>query len=108
MSAVGQREILTQRRVIAFFRDALGYAYLGDWQDRPDNRNIEPALLTDWLKRQGHNDGIITKVLRELEQGRLHSAAARHSTTPTVRSTTCSATGSRSGRILASSTLPSG
>ena len=29
MSTVGQREILTQRRVIAFFRDVLGYAYLG-------------------------------------------------------------------------------
>ena len=66
MSTVGQREILTQQRVIAFFQDALGYAYLGDWQDRPDNRNIEPDLLTDWLKRQGHHDSIITKVLREL------------------------------------------
>ena len=66
MSAVGQREILTQRRVVAFFQDALGYTYLGDWQDRPNNRNIEPDLLTGWLKRQGHPDGIITKVLREL------------------------------------------
>ena len=70
MSTVGQRERLTQQRVIAFCQDALGYAYLGDWQDRPNNRNIEPDLLTDWLKRQGHHDGIITKVLRELNQGR--------------------------------------
>ena len=68
MSTVGQREILTQRRVIAFFRDTLGYAYLGDWQDRPNNRNIEPALLTDRLKRQGHDNGIIAKVLRELDK----------------------------------------
>ena len=68
MSTVGQREILTQQRVIAFFQDALGYTYLGDWQDRSDNRNIEPALLTDWLKRQGHHDGIIAKVLHELNQ----------------------------------------
>ena len=68
MNTVGQREILTQQRVIAFFCDALGYAYLGDWQDRPDNRNIEPALLTNWLKRQGHHDGIAPKVLRELNQ----------------------------------------
>ena len=68
MSTVGQREILTQQRVIAFFRDALGYAYLSDWKDRPNNGNIEPALLTDWLKRQGHHDGIITKVLRELDK----------------------------------------
>ena len=68
MSTVGQREIRTQRRVIVFFRDALGYIYLGDWQDRPDNRNIEPDLLTDWLKRQGHDDGITTKVRRELDK----------------------------------------
>ena len=41
MSKVGQREILTQKRVIAFFKDALGYAYLGNWQDRDNNRNLE-------------------------------------------------------------------
>ncbi len=68
MSTVGQREIFTQQRVVAFFRDALGYAYLGDWQDRPNNRNIDPDLLTDWLKRQGHHDGIITEVLHELNK----------------------------------------
>ncbi len=39
MSTVGQRKILTQRRVVAFFQDALGFAYLGHWQDRPDNSN---------------------------------------------------------------------
>ena len=66
MSNVGQREILTQQRVVAFFRDALGYAYLGHWQDRPDNGNVEEAQLTDWLKRQDHSDKIIGKVLHEL------------------------------------------
>ena len=68
MSTVGQREILTQRRVVAFFQDALGFAYLGHWQDRPDNSNVEEARLTDWLKRQGHNDKIITKAIRELSK----------------------------------------
>ncbi len=29
-STVGQREIRTQRRVIDFFHDALGYEYLGN------------------------------------------------------------------------------
>jgi len=66
MSNVGQREILTQQRVVAFFRDALGYAYLGHWQDRPDNGNVEEAQLTDWLARQGHSDKITAKVLFEL------------------------------------------
>ena len=68
MSTVGQREILTQRRVVAFFQDALGFAYLGHWQDRPDNSNIEDALLVNWLKRQGHDDKIITKAIRELSK----------------------------------------
>lgn len=49
MSNVGQRETRTQQRMIAFFQNVLGYAYLGHWQDRPDNNNVEQALLTDWL-----------------------------------------------------------
>ena len=68
VNRVGQREIHTQRRVAAFFRDALGYSCLGDWRDRPDNRNIEPGLLRDWLARQGHPSGVIDKALRELHQ----------------------------------------
>ena len=48
MTAVGEREIRTQRRVVGFFQGALGYDYL-DWQDRPDNRNVEEELLEDWL-----------------------------------------------------------
>ena len=66
MSTVGEREIRTQRRVVAFFQAALGYAYLGDWKDRAGNSNIEKTLLTDWLTRQGHGNRIIAKVLFEL------------------------------------------
>ena len=68
MSAVGQREFQTQRRVVAFFQNALGYKYLGHWKDRPDNRNVERELVADWLKRQGHSDKIIDKVLFELNK----------------------------------------
>ena len=68
MSKVGQREIQTQRRVVAFFQDALGYKYLGHWQDRSGNRNVEREHITDWLKCQGHSDKIIDKVLFELNK----------------------------------------
>ena len=68
MSAVGQREIQTQRRVIAFFQDALGYRYLGRWQDRSGNSNVERKLVADWLKRRGHSDKIIDKALFELNK----------------------------------------
>ena len=66
MSTVGEIEIRTQERVVTFFRDVLGYTYLGHWKERPDNSNIEKELLTDWLSGRGHDDGIITKVLYEL------------------------------------------
>ena len=91
MSKVGQREIQTQRRVVAFFQNALGYKYLGHWQDRSGNRNVEREHTTDWLKRQGHSDKIIDKVLFELNKA-AGSAVARRSTTPTARSMACSAT----------------
>ena len=68
MSLVGQREIHTQRRVVGFFRDALGYACLGDWTSRPGNANVEETLLTDFLERQGHDDRIIGKALHELRR----------------------------------------
>ena len=66
MSTVGQREVKSQERVIAFFRDTLGYAYLGHWKYRGGNSNIEEALLTKWLRRQGSSDKIIGRVLFEL------------------------------------------
>lgn len=68
MTTVGRREIHTQRGVIAFFQRALGYAYLGNWKDRPDNRNVESAALTAWLTRQGHNEKLIERVVRELDR----------------------------------------
>lgn len=46
MSNVGQIERNTQDRVVALFREILGYCYLGDWTDRHDNRTAEEALLT--------------------------------------------------------------
>jgi len=68
MSAVGQRERQTQQQVLRFFQDGLGYRYLGDWKDRAGNRNIEEDLLRDWLARQSHEERVINRALRELDQ----------------------------------------
>jgi type I restriction enzyme R subunit len=68
VSTVGQREILSQQRVIAFFKDALDYAYLGHWKDREGNSNVEEAELTKWLKRKAHSDKVIAKTLFELNK----------------------------------------
>lgn len=66
MTHIGQKEILTQKQVIRFFHNQLGYDYLGNWKDRDGNSNIEKGYLTDWLKRHEHGDKIIGKVLHEL------------------------------------------
>lgn len=66
MSDIGQTERATQNRVITLFRDELGYDYLGNWQDRPNNSNIEDSHLTDYLTKQGYNPAQIAKTLYEL------------------------------------------
>ena len=68
MSLVGQIEKRTQARVVKLFRDKLGYHYLGNWIDRENNRNIEAKLLRAFLKKQGHDESLITKVLYQLEK----------------------------------------
>lgn len=45
MSNVGQRERLTQDRVVKFFREELDYDYLGDWQDREGNRILKQCIF---------------------------------------------------------------
>src|SRR5665213_745273 len=58
---VGQIERRTQERVVALFRDQLGYRYLGNWAHREGNACIEPELLGTWLRKQGHADAVIAR-----------------------------------------------
>ena len=67
MSQVGQRERITQNRVVHFFQQQLGYRYLGDWQDRNDNKNIEHDILIAWLKKRGISDTLINRTMRQLD-----------------------------------------
>ncbi|CBJ79170.1 Type I site-specific deoxyribonuclease HsdR [Xenorhabdus bovienii str. Jollieti] len=65
MSTVGQRERVTQDRIVKFFQTELGYRYLGNLQDR-DNKNIDVDILTAWLKKRGISGTLIGRVLRQL------------------------------------------
>ena len=67
MSTIGQIEKKTQRRVVKLFRETLRYDYLGDRTDQ-DNRNIEPELLSAWLKKRRVADEWITRALHQLEK----------------------------------------
>ncbi|MES1243393.1 MAG: HsdR family type I site-specific deoxyribonuclease, partial [Acidobacteriota bacterium] len=66
MSRVGQPERATQDRVIALFRDELGYRYLGDWTDRDANSNVEEGPLSAWLTRSGYTPAQISAALYKL------------------------------------------
>jgi len=66
MSTLGQIERATQNRIIALFRDELGYRYLGDWSDRAGNSNIEEKLLADWLATRGYTPQQISIALHKL------------------------------------------
>jgi len=66
MSVVGQRERITQDRVVRFFRDRLGYEYLGNWKDRT-NGNIEEELLRNFLRKRDYSDSLINRAIHALE-----------------------------------------
>ena len=79
MSSVGKPEIVTQKRLIDIFNDpeGLGYDYLGDWQKRDGNSNVEKEILSNWLASQGHSAGIINKVLTKLDKEKSISGATQ-------------------------------
>lgn len=64
--SVGQREKVTQQRIIKLFVQELGYTYLGDFTDR-QNSNIEEEFLMKYLIRQGYSLPLIHRALKELK-----------------------------------------
>lgn len=68
MSNVGQPERFSQNRIVKLFQDELDYIYLGDWQDREGNSNIEEELLIRSLQKRGYKDKLIAKAIRELKR----------------------------------------
>lgn len=65
---VGQIERKTQNRVVSLFKDKLNYDYLGNWEEREENSNIEEEYLQAFLKRSGHSAALISKATKELKK----------------------------------------
>lgn len=67
MSSVGQIERLTQNRIVKLFREQLGYDYLGNWEERTINSNIEETLLKKYLTKAGYSDELSKRAIYHLQ-----------------------------------------
>ena len=67
MSNVGQIERLAQDRVVELLRDGLDYEYLGNWEYRDGNSNVEVQLLELNLERRGYGVVHIGKAVERLK-----------------------------------------
>ena len=65
--AINKPERATQNRVVKLFSDELGYTYLGNLEDKPDNSNIEVPQLRQYLTAKGCNNEQINKALDKLQ-----------------------------------------
>lgn len=69
MSKIGQPERTTQNRILQLFHTQLGYAYLGNWEDRENNSNIEEKELKRYLQSTGkYSDELINKAIFALKK----------------------------------------
>ena len=66
---VGQIERKTQNRIIKIFRDRLDYDYLGNWEDRENNSNVEEIYLRVYLEKTNkYSANVIDKAIAELKK----------------------------------------
>jgi type I restriction enzyme R subunit len=66
VSDVGRFERETQHDVLELFRDRLGYEYLGRWERREDNSNVEVQLLEMNLEERRYGAIQIRKAVETL------------------------------------------
>lgn len=65
-SKVGKLERETQNRVVALMQQELQYRYLGNWEERDNNSNVEEEILSDWLlNKKEYSQNLVTKAIYE-------------------------------------------
>ena len=68
MSSVNELEIVTQERILhKIFEEKLDYTYLGNFEDRENNSNIEEDLLLKFLLKKYPKE-IAQKAIAELKK----------------------------------------
>lgn len=65
MTNIGQIERITQNRVIELFKSQLNYRYLGNWEERQNNSNVEVELLSQFLSKT-YSEKQISQAIHEL------------------------------------------
>lgn len=68
MGTVGQKERLTQNRIVGLFQDRLNYDYLGNWEKDRENHNIEEHYLRAFWKKKRVSETLANKALYELNK----------------------------------------
>ncbi len=81
MCPIGQAERVTQNRVIKLFVEELGYRYLGDFTDNPNNSNVEEKLLSAYLSKQGYSAAQFSRALDRIRVEASNPRALSKSTT---------------------------
>ena len=67
-TTIGAKERVTQNRLIGLFRRVLKYTYLGNWEKRESNSNVEEEYLTAYLARRGYTDKEIRSAIAKFKQ----------------------------------------
>ncbi|MBL7683830.1 MAG: HsdR family type I site-specific deoxyribonuclease [Flavipsychrobacter sp.] len=66
----------TQNRVVKLFQNKLGYAYLGNWEDRANNSHIEEEYLRQYLSSTSkYTDTVINKAIFDFRKAATISAS---------------------------------
>ena len=65
---IGAKERVTQNRLIGLFESVLKYKYLGNWEYREDNSNVEEGLLSAYLIRRGYADKEVSSAVAKFKQ----------------------------------------
>lgn len=65
MRGVGERERVTQNRIVELFKSKLRYIYIGNLHDQ-DNSNIDENRLKEYLHKQGYSDELIRRAVNVL------------------------------------------
>ena len=67
-TTIGAKERVTQNRLIGLFRCVLKYNYLGNWEKREGNSNVDEEYLTAYLARRGYTDKEIRSAIAKFKQ----------------------------------------